>query len=69
MPDTIVLVYNVIAIYSKLVCSISNEICAVLQWREATGKEADNYKLGRPKNNTYPSASSISKPLRLSLLL
>jgi glycopeptide antibiotics resistance protein len=27
------------------------------------------YESGRPKNRTYPSASSISKPLKLSLLL
>jgi hypothetical protein len=46
-----------------------HDICAILRWRETTGNGADYYKLGRPKNNTYASASSISKPLRLSLLL
>ena len=31
-------------------------------------KNFDFYGLGRPKNKTYPSASTISKPLKLSLL-
>jgi hypothetical protein len=31
--------------------------------------DIDSHELGRPKKRTYPSASSISKPLKLSLLL